>query len=297
MIKFIKTELKDIQEFKKYLPENDAVSCDGTVGGIFMWFDEFDTHHAVINDTLIQRITVSGENLFAVPYGKNVTDAIFEIYNHCIKNGIICKFYGATNVFINVLDSRFEIQKEYERDICDYVYLTSDLMSFSGKKYHGQKNHLNAFKKLYSAAYAKQIDNSDIENIKTFMKKYKETTVKNSTPFLKEIDAVIRVIDNFNLYGFDGLAVYYNGEVISFTAGEVIGDTMYAHIEKALSEYRGLYQYTVSQFSAFAAEKGAVYINREDDTGDEGLRTSKLAYKPCYLVDKYTVTIKGVKEK
>ena len=51
-----------------------------------------------------------------------------------------------------------------------------------------------------------------------------------------------RVLDNFGLYGFDGLAVYHNGEVISFTAGEVIGDTMYAHIEKALSEYRGLYQ-------------------------------------------------------
>lgn len=297
MINFIKTELKDIPEFKKYLPQNDAVSCDGTVGGIFMWFDEFNTYHTVINGTLIQKITVLGKDMFAPPYGENVTAAVFEIYNYCKENGIECKFYGATDEFVKTLEDHFETSKVYERDICDYVYLTSDLMSFSGKKYHGQKNHLNAFKKLYPSAYAKKIDDSDIKNVQVFMKKYRASAVKNSEAFLKEIQSVERVLDNFSLYGFDGLAVYHNGEVISFTAGEVIGDTMYAHIEKALSEYRGLYQYTVSQFSAFAAEKGAAYINREDDTGDEGLRTSKLAYKPCKLVDKYTVTIKGVKEK
>lgn len=296
MIKFIKTELKDITEFKKYLPNDNAVSCDGTVGGIFMWFDEFNTYHAVINDTLIQKITVSGEDMFAPPCGKDVTGAIFEIYSYCRQNGIPCKFYGATDNFIEILAESFEISKEYERDICDYVYLSSDLMSFSGKKYHGQKNHLNAFKKLYSEAYAKKTDTSDIEEVKAFMEKYKASAHKSSEAFLKEIASVERVLDNFSLYGFEGLAVYYNGEVISFTAGEVIGDTMYAHIEKALPEYRGLYQYTVCEFSSLASRMGAVYINREDDTGDEGLRTSKLAYKPCKLVDKYTVTIKGVKK-
>ena len=295
MIKFIKTELKDITEFKKYLPQNDAVSCDGTVGGIFMWFDEFNTHHAVVNDTLIQKITVSGEDMFALPYGKDVTGAVFEIYNYCGQNSIPCKFYGVTDNFIEILAESFEISKEYERDICDYVYLSSDLMSFSGKKYHGQKNHLNAFKKLYSEAYAKKTDTSDIKAVKEFMQKYKASAHKSSEAFLKEIVSVERVLDNFSLYGFEGLAVYYKDDVISFTAGEVIGDTMYAHIEKALPEYRGLYQYTVSEFAAFSAQRGAVYINREDDTGDEGLRTSKLAYKPCKLVDKYTVTVMGVK--
>ncbi len=297
MIKFIKTELKDITEFKKYLPKTNSESCDGTVGGIFMWFDEFNTHHAVIKNTLIQKVTVSGEDMFAVPYGENVSDAVLEIYNHCLQNGILCKFYGATDGFIEILDSLFETEKEYERDICDYVYFTCDLMTFSGKKYHGQKNHLNAFKKLYSEAYAKKTDFSDIDAVKVFMQKYKAAAHKSSEAFLKEVSSVERVLDNFSLYGFDGFAVYHNGEIISFTAGEVIGDTMYAHIEKALPEYRGLYQYTVSEFSSFASQMGAVYINREDDTGDEGLRTSKLAYKPCRLVDKYTVTVKGVKEK
>ena len=115
MIKFIKTELKDITEFKKYLPQNDAVSCDGTVGGIFMWFDEFNTHHAVVNDTLIQKITVSGEDMFALPYGKDVTGAVFEIYNYCGQNSIPCKFYGVTDNFIKINKSCIANLKKIKR--------------------------------------------------------------------------------------------------------------------------------------------------------------------------------------
>jgi hypothetical protein len=36
---------------------------------------------------------------------------------------------------------------------------------------------------------------------------------------------------------------------------------------------------------------GFTYVNREDDAGDEGIRYSKMNYKPIELIPKYLVTV------
>ncbi len=81
------------------------------------------------------------------------------------------------------------------------------------------------------------------------------------------------------------------GTIVALSVGEVVGDTLHCHVEKARVDYAGSYQAIVSWFAKYAVEKDTLYINREDDSGEENLRYSKLAYRPICMIDKYWVTI------
>ena len=80
-----------------------------------------------------------------------------------------------------------------------------------------------------------------------------------------------------------------NGQAVAFCIGsQVCDDTMVVHIEKALTEYEGAYAMINQQFVEHECSH-VTYVNREDDTGDEGLRKAKLSYRPVFMVEKGTV--------
>ncbi len=84
-----------------------------------------------------------------------------------------------------------------------------------------------------------------------------------------------------------------NGEIVAFTIGEKIcGDTFVVHIEKAYAEIQGAYPMINQQFVSHECQE-FTYINREEDTGSEGLRKAKLSYRPAFLVEKGMVRRKN----
>ena len=71
-------------------------------------------------------------------------------------------------------------------------------------------------------------------------------------------------------------------------------DTLYVHIEKASRAVHGAYPMIVQQTAcAFTPGKNGdvLWINREDDAGDEGLRTVKLSYHPAQIIPKNKITV------
>ena len=83
---------------------------------------------------------------------------------------------------------------------------------------------------------------------------------------------------------------YADGEPAGYALGEEIGDgkMFVIHFEKALTRFRGLYQFVNMSFAAILPQK-YTYINREQDLGIEGLRKAKLSYQPAGFVKKYRV--------
>ena len=80
-----------------------------------------------------------------------------------------------------------------------------------------------------------------------------------------------------------------DGRVIAFTIGEPVSeDTFVVHIEKAFADIQGAYPMINQQFVQHEC-MDYQYINREDDTGVEGLRKAKLSYRPVFLIEKGVV--------
>lgn len=83
-----------------------------------------------------------------------------------------------------------------------------------------------------------------------------------------------------------GGVLYVNGEVVAFTIGEPVSeDTFVVHIEKAFADVPGAYPMINQQFVEHEC-MNYKYINREEDTGAEGLRKAKLSYHPAFLEQK-----------
>ena len=83
-----------------------------------------------------------------------------------------------------------------------------------------------------------------------------------------------------------------DGEVIGFSIAEVVGDTLHIHTEKANVAYDGAYPMLVNLFAKRYVKDGVVYINREEDCGEAGLRRSKLSYHPIEILAKHTLWAK-----
>ena len=108
---------------------------------------------------------------------------------------------------------------------------------------------------------------------------------------LREKAAIRCAFDHFFEEGLTGGLIRAGGRVIAYTMGRPLNsETFVVHYEKALDGYRGAYQMINQQFAQHCCE-GFAYINREDDTGKEGLRKAKLSYYPVELVKKYEVCL------
>ena len=83
-----------------------------------------------------------------------------------------------------------------------------------------------------------------------------------------------------------------DGYVIAFTIGEEITPDMFVvHIEKAFADIQGAYPMINQQFVEHECSDYQ-YINREEDTGAEGLRKAKLSYYPAFLQEKGVVSLR-----
>lgn len=174
-----------------------------------------------------------------------------------------------------------------DRDNDEYIYERSALAELSGRKLHKKRNHVNAYEKLYGIDY-RNLGIEDADAILGFCRKWLSDNEDGQSPsLLNEYDAIGRAIELWpQRKTMKAGALFVNSEMVAFSMGEMLDtDSFIVHFEKGIPKFRGVYQ-TINQCFVRNAAGEARFINREQDTGDEGLRFAKTTYNPIGFNEK-----------
>lgn len=296
-LKFRPLSIDDIPAIMPYLEYAKARTCDFTIGGLLMWADYFSYTYAIYNDTLfIKGVTEDDVTrpAFSLPLGKMpIRESIALLKDYCRENDCMPLVFSAVpERYVEPMQLLGATEITPLEDWGDYLYDAQALATLSGKKLSKKRNHVNRFMADNPGYTFEPITAANIGDVRRF---YGALSLPLSKPALADIEReqVMEVLDNPALYGFEGalLSTPAHG-IVAFTMGEVIGDTLYTHIEKMNHEIAGAGE-TVNKLFAgmmLGRHPGLRYINREEDTGDPGLRYAKESYHPVEMLRKYNVT-------
>ena len=284
---FRRLEKSDLAAIRPYFDTTSRV-CTRAIGVLYMWADYFGTEISFYTGGVVIKNTFGGVTFFMPPRGENAAEGFRLIEEYVRRSGEALRFYSVDDEDMPRLFSRYPaIEVESYRDYADYLYLTRDLADYKGKKYHGQKNHRNKFFREYPHYEFLPFGEADLPAIYDFLDRHKALAPRTKEELI-EYDACRKLLGAMDSLDLLPAMIRVGGEIAAITVGEILNDTLIIHIEKALPRYEGVYPTICSLFAQKYADK-AKYINREDDAGDEGLRTSKSQYHPIELLEKKNV--------
>lgn len=297
---FKRPELEDKDLINFYFAKAPGRSCERTFVNVYLWSRHYGATFAVIENALVFRYEEE-KPAFSYPAGDNesVRRALEALMQYCREKGFPFRLYNVTvEHFAQLCEwfpDRFQIQ--YNRDSADYVYETEKLATLAGKKLHGKRNHINKFKTIYPDWSYESLNDGNVEECFQMALKWRNQNGCDDDP---EKNAEMCVtLNSLRLYkelGLRGGVLKIGDRIAAFSVGEPLcSDTFVVHIEKAFPDIEGAYPMINQQFVLHEC-MDYTYVNREEDTGAEGLRKAKLSYRPAFMVEKGVVTEKNGKD-
>ena len=268
--------------------------CEYSVGVKLMWGEYLYPSFTEAAGCLIIRNELHGETLFDFPVpgeDGDVDAALTAIEDYCTQKGIAPVISVVPEQEAGRLALRYpRVHIVNERAWKDYLYRAEDLSTFAGRRYSGQRNHINKFRRDYPDAEFVALTDPADPRLAAFWRGYEAEFHKTGPLAKQELALAQEMFSLLDTGWFCAGGMLAEGRLVAVSLAEKCGGTLVNHIEKALYSHAGAYPAIVQAFAACYGD-GCDWINREDDARDKGLRTSKLQYLPAALGGKVRLQV------
>ena len=300
MLKFEQITIDIVDKLLQFVNPELTRSCDYTPGNLIMWARFMDYKYTIANDTLF--ISCKSQNdlkseAFLPPLGKmSLAESIAMLQAYCNEAGKELRLTAVPKEFIDEIK---EILPHFEceelENWSDYVYDIQKLATLQGKALNKKRNRYNKFITEQPNYTYNRCTNDDITEVVKFLASNRECqNHRDNNMRCYEHWQCMATVRNLLKYEQPAGVLRIDGNIIAFTLGEVFGDTLFVHIEKANHEIAGASEAINRMFvnDILAQHPELVYANREEDLGDPGLRQVKRAYDPVMMIQRYEMSAK-----
>ena len=280
---FSPLSLEAVQAIKTDLQLLKDGMSELTFGSLYFFRNSYKYKISRFNERTLLFLGEERKKPFFFTIGDPLPIAIIkELYEDCAYWKLISESYLNNNA---ALFQTFKGAPTEDRDNFDYLYTRLSLSTLSGKQLHKKKNHVNGFLTNYPEFTLKKLDADTKKDAGKILDVW---ATEQSDLQETDYEAAQQALALPETDGFTGLILYVQGTPVAWCLAEFAaqGATAVVHFEKARTDFRGSYQYINYAFAQSLPEH-IVYINREQDLGDEGLRHAKMSYKPEGFVKKY----------
>lgn len=294
----------DMEKIWPFLTREHGRTTDFSYGGLLMWVDYFKYEYAIFRDTLFIKGVVEDNRscpAFSLPVGSLPLEESVEILaDYCRRNDMKLIFSAVPEYAVEDMRRLSPSSVKELSDWGDYLYEAESLAYLKGKKNSKKRNHVNQFLSAYPDWHMTALDATTLPTAHEFIMAFNKEGDNNPSA-IAERGLTEKLIDIMGCgdRNLIGALLYADGKCCALTIGDIKGDTLYVHVEKALREYVGSYEMINKEFARMIVESHpeVKYINREDDAGDEGLRLAKQSYHPVEMLRKYNIAFSDFEKK
>ncbi len=289
MLDFKRIRAEDYNLISPILKRAGYNSCETSFPSLFVWSEYFNTKMCVEEGTVFTQTELNGETVYLFPVGGDIKTAFGKLSEY---TGGRFSLRCVTDRMRKEMETAFPNEFSYteERDTFDYIYDRDSLATLSGNKLHQKRNHVNKFAKRFDGRFRYETMTEDkIPQVLAYQKEWlRASELREDYKALEsESKAITRLLENFSRLELLGGIVFIDDAVKAYCIGtRISNDTVDVMVEKGDYNFDGIYQYINREFVRNECED-ALYINREDDAGVEGLRKAKMSYNPIELLKKY----------
>jgi hypothetical protein len=288
MKSFEPLDLKHRKRVEELLNRFPQVTSELTFTSLLAWKDARLTSVLEIGDSIVLISKKDkGLALFGPPLGPlSITDAL-EVVQAKTEIPVIACERIPEEIALSIDASQAEIMED--RNNFDYVYYNNDLAELKGRKYHKKRNLIAQCLGNYRCTY-EEITHEIIPEIKEMQDRWCAQRNCENIPLLcHEYKAINNILDNAEELDIIGGAIRIDGTVQAYTIASALNkNTAAIHFEKAMPEFKGLYQ-LINQWFCQNSLASFKFVNREQDVGIGGIRRAKESYFPDHMIRKYAV--------